>query len=108
VADVVVTSRDDGGVVSVSMGDRIVLDLPENPTTGYVWAFEVLDESLLDLDGSDWQAAGRGTGTGGDRVWRLGPRRPGTTRLELKRWRPWAGEPSVIERFALTVEISAG
>jgi inhibitor of cysteine peptidase len=107
VADVVVTERDNGGVVSARVDGHIVLHLAENPTTGYVWAFEALDDSMLELEGSDWQAAGPGTGTGGDRVWRLGPRRPGTTRVELKRWRPWAGEASVLERFAVTMEIAA-
>jgi inhibitor of cysteine peptidase len=106
VADVVVTQRDNGGVVSARVGDHIVLHLAENPTTGYVWAVDALDESTLELESSDWQAAGPGTGTGGDREWRLAPRRSGTTRIELKRWRPWAGDASVIERFAVTVEIT--
>ena len=101
------TARDNDGAVSVHVGDELVLRLAENPTTGYVWAFESLDDSTLELEGSDWQAAGPGTGTGGDRVWRLGPRRPGTARLALKRWRPWAGDASVIERFAVTVDITA-
>ena len=105
-ADVVVTQRDNGGAVSARVGDQIVLHLAENPTTGYVWAFAALDESTLELEGSDWQAAGPGTGTGGDRASTPGPRQPGTTRVELKRWRPWAGEASVIERFAVTVEIA--
>jgi inhibitor of cysteine peptidase len=107
VADVVVTQRDNGGVVSARVGDHIVLHLAENPTTGYVWAFDRLDENTLELESSDWQAAGPGTGTGGDREWRLGPRQPGTTGVELKRWRPWAGDASVLERFTFTVEITA-
>jgi len=107
VADVVVTQRDNGGVVSARVGDHIVLHLAENPTTGYVWAFDALDENTLELEGSEWQAAGPGTGTGGDREWRLGPRQAGTTRVELKRWRPWAGDASVLERFGFTVEITA-
>ena len=104
-ADVVVTQRDNGGVVSARVGDDIVLYLAENPTTGYVWAFDALDESTLELEGSEWQASGPGTGTGGDRQWRLGLRQPGTTRVELKRWRPWVGDASVIDRFAVTVEV---
>jgi inhibitor of cysteine peptidase len=108
VADVYVTARDDGGAVSARVGDRLVLHLAENPSTGYVWAFDALDEDMLEPEGSEWQAAGPGVGTGGDRVWTLAARRPGTTALALKRWRPWAGDASVVERFGATIEIGAG
>jgi inhibitor of cysteine peptidase len=106
VTDVYVTTRDNGGVVSARVGARLVLHLAENPSTGYVWAFDALDD-MLEPEGSEWQAAGPGVGTGGDRVWTLVARRPGTTALALKRWRPWAGDASVVERFGVTVEIAA-
>jgi inhibitor of cysteine peptidase len=107
-ADVYVTARDNGGVVSARVGDRLVLHLAENPSTGYVWAFDALDESRLETTASQWQAGGPGVGTGGERAWTLTPRRAGTTDVALKRWRPWAGEGSVIERVGFTVDIAPG
>jgi hypothetical protein len=32
-------------------------------------------------------------------------RGPGRTRLGLKRWRHWEGDASIVERFAVTLDI---
>jgi inhibitor of cysteine peptidase len=106
--DVTLTIADDGAVVRTKMGDRIRLALAENPSTGYVWEFDALDESCLEVDSSDWRPAGPGVGTGGERIWTLAPRRPGRTEVRVKRWRPWAGDSSIVERIGFSVETAAG
>jgi predicted secreted protein len=39
------------------------------------------------------------------KTWKLVARRPGRTRVALKRWRHWEGDASIAERFAVTLDI---
>jgi inhibitor of cysteine peptidase len=104
-AEVAVTQEDNGRVVSVKVGDTVSVRLPENPTTGYSWAIASIDAKRLEADAPTYQGGGVGLGTGGTRTWRLVARAPGRTRLGLKRWRHWEGDASVVERFAVTLDI---
>ena len=104
-AEVAVTQEDNGRVVSVKVGDTVSVRLPENPTTGYSWAIDSIDAKRLEADAPTYQGEGAGLGTGGTRTWRLVGRAPGRTRLGLKRWRHWEGDASVVERFAVTLDI---
>lgn len=36
---------DSGSTITISIGDTVTIDLPENPTTGYSWAFSIEQES---------------------------------------------------------------
>jgi inhibitor of cysteine peptidase len=104
-ADVAVTAGDNGRVVVVKLGDSVVVRLPENPTTGYAWALDSIDSKLLEAGAPAYRGAGAGLGTGGEKTWTLRARAAGRTRVELKRWRHWEGDKSIVERFALTLDI---
>ena len=107
-AEMVVTAQDNGRVVAVKVGDTISVRLPENPTTGYSWAIDSIDAKQLEADAPAYQGEGAGLGAGGVRTWSLGARAPGRARLGLKRWRHWEGDASIVERFAITLDITAG
>lgn len=104
-ADVTVTKAQDGQVLDARVGDSISLSLPENPSTGYTWAVESVDEAALDLGSPTDHRERPGVGSGGMKTWTLRARAPGRTRVEMKRWRHWEGDRSVVERFAVTVDI---
>ena len=104
-AEVAVTPQDNGRVVAVKVGDTISIRLPENPTTGYSWAIDAIDAKRLEADAPAYQGEGAGLGAGGARTWRFVARAPGRTRLGLKRWRHWEGDASIVERFAVTLDI---
>jgi predicted secreted protein len=42
------------------------------------------------------------------KTWRLRARARGRTRVELKRWRHWEGDQSIVERFGITLDIKPG
>jgi inhibitor of cysteine peptidase len=107
-AEVTVSAEQNGRVIGVKVGDSIVLQLPENPTTGYAWALDSIDASLLEAGAPAYLGAGAGLGMGGTKTWTLGARAAGRTRVELKRWRHWEGDTSIVERFALTLDIRPG
>lgn len=107
-AEVAVTREQNGRVIVVKVGDSIVLQLPENPTTGYVWALDSVDSTLLETGAPAFHGGGAGVGTGGEKTWTLAARAPGRTRVALKRWRHWEGDTSIVERFAVTLDIRPG
>lgn len=100
------TEADNGRSVDVRIGDEITLALPENPTTGYRWAIDGLDARLLNLTEQPYTPDSPALGSGGTAQWVLRPIAPGVTTLKLKQWRPWEGDPSIVGRYEITLQIS--
>jgi inhibitor of cysteine peptidase len=98
------TAADRGSEAELRLGDTIRLSLPENPTTGYTWALDDAESTPLAVVSSGY-TRGRDAppGAGGVRTLVLKPGTTGRFQLRLKRWRPWEGDPSIVERFDLTV-----
>lgn len=94
-----------GSSRELPVGEELQLHLSENPTTGFRWAVDAADETVIKLDGSGFQRGAPGVGGGGERVFTILGVAPGVTRVRLKRWRAWEGEASVNERFELTVRV---
>jgi inhibitor of cysteine peptidase len=44
-------------------------------------------------------------GRGGQRVLTFKVQRTGIDQLRLKLWREWQGEPSIVERFTVTLQV---
>ena len=107
-AQIVVSSVQDGHVLTARVGDSISLELPGNPTTGYTWALRSVDEKRLEVQDSGYVSAAPGVGSGGLETWKLKAREPGVAHIELTRWRPWEGEKSIVNRFSVTLNILSG
>jgi inhibitor of cysteine peptidase len=106
VAEHHVSASQNGARVTIRVGDRIALRLPENATTGYRWAIASLDKARFDIEDSGFRPQGDAVGSGGEAFWNLGARSAGKSRVELVLWRQWEGEKSIIERFAFDVDVS--
>ena len=107
-ATITLTEANDGKTIRVRQGDEIVLGLPENATTGYRWHVarsDGLDEKEM---GERERPTGANpqVGSGGTRKFRFVAKGPGSARLELKHWREWEGEKSVIARFAVDITVT--
>lgn len=102
-----ITQAQNGHAFTMRVGERLTLQLSENPSTGYTWAFASLDETRLEIESSSFSSDSAAVGSGGSETWILRARAPGHTRVELKLLRPWEGETSVIERFAVALGIEA-
>jgi inhibitor of cysteine peptidase len=100
------TAADHGRTVEASLGDTILLSLPETPSTGYIWALDRPEATPVTVLSSEFvQPDAERMGAPGVRTLRLKPTQAGSLQLRLKRWRPWEGDPSVVERFELTVQV---
>lgn len=107
---VVLTKANNGESINVGLGDEIVLRLAENATTGYRWAV-VRADGLAEQEVPGHSQPGPPEpdsliGSGGLREFRFRAGTPGDGRLELKYWREWEGDSSVVERFAIDLKVS--
>jgi inhibitor of cysteine peptidase len=100
----VISSSQNGQTVSIDVGDIMELRLPENASTGYRWALDALDAARVTIVETGFRDRG-GVGSGGDAYWRLRATGHGNTAVNLKRWRPFEGDRSIVERFAITLQI---
>ncbi|MBO4207503.1 protease inhibitor I42 family protein [Micromonospora echinofusca] len=95
--------------VRVDPGDVVVVRLPENPTTGFVWSVSVSDPEVLTVEAEQLTGRDRSTaGGGGEREFRLRSRAgsPGTARVTLALSRPWESTP--LEERTLLVQVGTG
>jgi inhibitor of cysteine peptidase len=102
----ILTSADNGRTVHLRVGEKVTLRLPENPSTGYRWAVDAADMSLVEIEEGEHAATSKMIGGGGDAQWLIKAKAPGGAQMKLKRWRPWEGERSVVERYEVTLQIS--
>ncbi|MFH1327616.1 MAG: protease inhibitor I42 family protein [Candidatus Bathyarchaeota archaeon] len=94
--------------VEVEVGQQFNITLESNPTTGYQWQLaEPLDESILNLIGSEYQAPENGLiGAGGEEIWTFEAVDQGTTEISMEYVRPWETDVAPIKArtFVIIVE----
>lgn len=100
------TRTDKGKSITMQVNDLLLLSLDENPTTGFQWALDGGGGDLVELQSSEYVPAGESkVGGGGQRILTFKAQRAGIGQLKLKLWREWQGEPSVVERFTVTLQV---
>jgi inhibitor of cysteine peptidase len=102
---ITITQTDNGKTIQVHAGDTLVIQLDENASTGYTWAVNKIDTTVLLLQSSTYTASGNLPGSGGTRVFTFLAKNPGTVHLQLKYWRSFVGDSSISERYSVTVEV---
>jgi inhibitor of cysteine peptidase len=100
-----ISSSQNGQVVSIKVGDTVELRLPENSSTGYRWTVDAIDDARVIVDDTGFHG-GAAPGSSGDAYWRLRATGSGAAAIALKRWRPFEGDRSIVERFAITLQIT--
>ena len=106
-AGLTVTEADNGQTVQVAAGGTVVVELPGNPTTGYIWQVTANDESILLPTGYEFTPDSDAMGAGGMEQFKFNAMAPGTVELALANSRPWETDTPPAETFAVTVEVEA-
>lgn len=105
-----VTETDNGSQVSLGLGQELVVRLGANPSTGYRWQVDEVDESILKQVGmAQYTPADPGSsplpGQAGQETMRFEAASAGQTRLVLAYRRPWEGDVEVEKTFTLQVVV---
>ncbi len=96
---------DNGKTVTVHVGDEVDIALDSNPTTGFQWAIDKSDNTLLTLKESDYTSSSNLVGSGGTQTFKFVAKSVGTVNLQLKYWRSFEGDRSISQRYAVTIQI---
>lgn len=106
-AEVVVTEievRSSGEHVAASTGDRIVIQIPENATTGYRWVVSDLPSTMTVESDELVPPMSTRPGAGGERRIAFDVHGVGEGEVVLSLQRPWEGEAA--DRFVLSIAVS--
>ncbi len=107
-AELLLTEADDAKSVVVQPGDRIVIQLAENPTTGFLWMPDgAVDPSLSVLSSDFLPDPAGGVGGGGTRIFVVQAEQPVVTTLRLKLQRSWEQDDTAIGRFRVDLNVEA-
>ena len=103
---ITLTRAASGTTVETRTGDTIVVRLDENPSTGYKWALEKPHANVVALQNAAYtRDHGSGVGGGGQRILTFKAQQAGMAALQLKLWRAWEGDTSIIERFTVRFHV---
>jgi inhibitor of cysteine peptidase len=101
----VLTEMNHGTSVRVPLSEEVVLELQENPTTGYRWTVEISGDAVKEIHSTYSPCSRAAVGGGGHRAIRFVAVRPGTTEIHAALRRPWEPlEPSP-NQFAVTITV---
>jgi predicted secreted protein len=107
VVDSVFSEKDNGRLVRVLRGSKVTVELEENPTTGYQWIVNIVDEIFLMPEGDAFLiGAQMGLGVGGVRRFFFRAKGTGCTSLSLINKRPRHSDHEATATFKLAVQIS--
>ena len=95
------------GQVTIGVGEKLVIALESNPSTGYTWEISELDTTSLEQVGDiEFVSANPGLlGAGGMQTLTLIARQPGQTTVKLVYHRPWEKDVQPLKTYTVTLTI---
>lgn len=106
--EVVVTEPDHGRVIEVALTSRLLVRLPESPSTGYRWELEPPVGDVLKLEADTYQPATSSVpGAGGIRVLEFDTGSDGIVLIRLRLRRPWE-TGDALRVFEVNVRVRTG
>jgi inhibitor of cysteine peptidase len=94
--------------VTLAVGDRLIVTLDSNATTGYSWNLSAISNTSVIAKVSDEYVAPTPTpplsGQGGQEAWTFEALKTGTANISMKYIRPWEPEEPA-ETFEITVNV---
>lgn len=86
---------DSGSTIELAVGESFLVDLAGNPSTGFAWLIEDLDETMIVLKDQEFgEQANGAVGAGGRFVFEFEATGAGETDIELRYRRSWEEEPA--------------
>lgn len=106
-ADYDLTEADNGEIVAVEqVGEVVQVTLEGNPSTGYLWEVDAVDETILQPVGEpEFRASSDRVGAGGLRILRFQAVAAGRTVMRLVYRRPWESDVEPLETFEVQIDV---
>ncbi len=102
------SDADSGKSVQLKQGEKLEITLESNPTTGYSWDVDSVDEGVLRMVGKpEYKAESKRIGAGGKTTFVFEAASSGKTTLKLVYHRPWekGKKKEPVKTFEVTVEV---
>ncbi|GIP59350.1 protease inhibitor I42 family protein [Paenibacillus sp. FSL W8-0186] len=101
---IAIEEKDNGKVIRVKKGERLIISLPENASTGYTWLEEVGPvRNMLSLEKEEYDGNHSVIGAPSVRNWTFIAIKAGQGNIKFHYQRPWLEE--AIKSFEVTVDI---
>jgi inhibitor of cysteine peptidase len=97
---------DDGGTVTAHVGDRLVVTVPENATTGYQWEVESVEGGLHVETSDTVPPAEVRPGQGGSHRVVVRAVKAGDAGLRLRLRRSWEPPERAAQSYGVKVEVT--
>lgn len=100
------TEADNGRSIELSVGDKLEVTLPGNPTTGFQWEVSDVDSIILTPIGEpEFKPSSNAVGSGGNITLRFEAVGAGQTKLKLIHHRKFEDNVAPIQTFEVTVTV---
>ena len=107
VAPVILTEENNGETITLQVGQEIHISLSGNPTTGYMWEVQEVDEAVLHMAAEpDYDASSDALGSGGAFDFLFTATAPGETELTLIYYRSFEKDVPPKRTFSVNVVIA--
>lgn len=97
---------DSGRVVSARLNDIVIITLPENPSTGYLWNLKGTGGLLLISD-TFQRSTTKYIGGAGTHIWKYQVTGTGIQSVSGSYYRPWLRPSPSDRKFSFTVQVDA-
>jgi inhibitor of cysteine peptidase len=104
---VAINQSSSGSTVSLHQNQIMIVTLPGNGTTGYVWDVVPGSESVLTQQGSEYVPDSNNAGSGGVYNFTFKAAVPGTATLNLNYHRPFETGVAPLQSFQITVSVGS-
>lgn len=95
-----------GQTIELAAGQKLVLSLESNPTTGFDWEVSEIDEAVIKQSGeSEFKSESDLLGAGGVRTFTFEAVAAGTSTLKLVYHRSWEKDIPPEQEFTVTINV---
>jgi inhibitor of cysteine peptidase len=103
---ITIGEAENGGAVDMQTGGALFVELPGNPTTGYIWQITSKDDAFLRPLDYTFEPDSGVIGAGGVERFEFEAVAPGEVVLEFAQSRPWETDAEPAATYSVTVRIA--
>ena len=97
-------SKDNGKNITTEVGNKVILDLKGNSTTGFTWTLKSYNKELIKFIDIKYKTDDtKLLGAGGTWTSQFKVLKPGNSKIELIYKRPWETKKKPLQNYSVTI-----